>query len=293
MRKIKKGSNLWAYKKLLDGETLCIVNSNLYKEYIFKMRDNTVITLNKYTEKEVGYGDTAISFMDYYEDSKFDIFTDDREFKVGDWFVNDKDEYYVIENIDYEHKKDIIILLRAAGTDKPLITVSEENLFREYKKSSLNPDFSKAKKGDEVFLYGFGKTKILSVDENNNEVIINGNLYDRIYRNLSFTIEGKTESFEKYSILFQSVGQAKAFYNEMFRRFDKINNESIKKMDIFKDLNYVRFDTTPLNKDDVNKCSKECPHRDKTICCFFNLKFDNPESMQRLDECIDFFKIIR
>lgn len=229
MRKIKKGSNLWAYKKLLDGETLCIVNSNLYKEYIFKMRDNTVITLNKYTEKEVGYGDTAISFMDYYEDSKFDIFTDDREFKVGDWFVNDKDEYYVIENIDYEHKKDIIILLRAAGTDKPLITVSEENLFREYKKSSLNPDFSKAKKGDEVFLYGFGKTKILSVDENNNEVIINGNLYDRIYRNLSFTIEGKTESFEKYSILFQSVGQAKAFYNEMFRRFDKINNESIKK----------------------------------------------------------------
>ena len=138
------------------------------------------------------------------------------EFKTGQWAICDGAYVQVIGG--YYRRGYITMRCRRAGTQEIV-----GNAPKMLTLASLIPDFSKAKEGDECWLYGIGETGINSIgddyvtvwdDENKYVFDKSGYLYFiGEYIGDAYT-QGVSCELEEFPMLFNSFAQFQAYWAE-------------------------------------------------------------------------------
>ena len=133
------------------------------------------------------------------------------------WLYNETTKEYR-QIIDIKHS--VLMVCRRAGQDTHIVAVGDAN---DYTPVSLNPDFSKAKEGDECWMYGIGETGINSIgddyvtvwdDENKYVFDKSGYLYFIEEYIADAYTQGVSCGFEESPMLFNSFAQFQAYSAE-------------------------------------------------------------------------------
>ena len=136
------------------------------------------------------------------------------EFQKGDWAICNG-EYVQIEMPAY--RRGFKVCRKAGSNKRKCISV------KRLTKASLTPDFSKAKEGDECWMYGIGETGINSIgddyvtvwdDENKYVFDKSGYLYFIEEYIADAYIQGAFCGLEELPMLFNSFAQFQAYWAE-------------------------------------------------------------------------------
>lgn len=204
-----KGSVFWALSEIMNGNTVA------KDSFVFKKSGEDKIS---YTDTDDGWrelGHYMLSIGEFVAKymAKGDCFEPCEDVtlinvKVGDWVVDWDGSYSEIRGIGSS-----MLSLRGAG-EASTYTMPIKVAHVRLAPASLNPDFSKAKVGDEVFTMDDGYKKITVVD---------GVLIPIYAGNSWFDVKGFPYPSHKYGhpTLFHSHHQAKAYYDELFLQIEK------------------------------------------------------------------------
>lgn len=213
-----EGSREWALWKMLNGEMVHM------SRFPYKALDGEIYCINS-----AGEIYPATSYQLWLENKAKDGWKiyEEPKFKAGDWV---RCKYYnTYHQICEVHKGTIVH--RQAGLPRHNDAYKEHctDVFEvETEPASIEPDFSNVEIGDECFSLFYGKCKINAISNTDEpgyricqEYRIGIAPCNGILDTIKHRVDGKLFKEASYPQLFNDHHQAKAYFDELFRKLDE------------------------------------------------------------------------